>query len=86
MGGDQFLRLREAYLPNLSLLIWISHLVFIYSLWIGLGAVPLAMLEHFFGQESFMDPTMDPKMDPARLISGDPWLKKALVGSLHGPN
>ena len=40
MGGDQFLRLREAYLPNLSLLIWISHLVFIYSLWIGLGAVP----------------------------------------------
>ena len=39
------------------------------------------MLEHFFGQESFMDPTMDPKMDPARLISGDPWLKKALQGS-----
>ena len=38
------------------------------------------MLEHFFGQESFMDPTMDPKMDPARLISEDPCLKKALQG------
>ena len=52
---------------------------------------PLTMLEHLFGHcptvpmlrgpsWTFLDPQMDPEMDPARLISEDPWWKRARQG------